>query len=507
MIIPLLISSFTHMWNLTGFPAIYMDEDIYLRKSLGALKGLPLENDRSNPWYGWLFLSGALGLVHYPESLNSSADGNIQSIANLYLVPRIIIGLLGIIDTVLIYKISEFYYNRRVAFISSIIFASMPMMWLTRYVLLEPIQLPFLLSSVLFALYTKNTISPLRSNTMIILPKAILSGIFLGVCIFTKFPALIMIPLIGFLIFRNTRSKKFLVVWFIPVLLVPLISPLYAYSLGMSNTWWQGILFQSHRESQPLFSALNILWQIDPVMIIIGFAGLIFAIIRRDFLLLFWIIPFIIFLYFIGYVSFFHLVLLFPAFCIGAANLITEMPKKLNRKKIEKILPFVITSTLVIFGLTSTAMLITANLNTTHFEAAALMAQHLPERQGNEVTVITGENRFFWIMSDVFHKDYYYIPYWDHMSPLNKTSSIIMIIEGTFDYWKRTDPVREHVRQVLEIFNHSQTVADFNNDMDKYDRDKYPYTSMGIPNLGIGKIEIKANAEGGMLFNGLHQDK
>jgi hypothetical protein len=54
---------------------------------------------------------------------------------------------------------------------------------------------------------------------------------------------------------------------------VPLISPLYTYSLSMSNTWWQGILFQSHRQSQPLFSALNILWQIDPAMIIIGFAG------------------------------------------------------------------------------------------------------------------------------------------------------------------------------------------------------------------------------------------
>ncbi len=166
-------------------------------------------------------------------------------------------------------------------------------------------------------------------------------------------------------------------------------------------------------------------------------------------------------------------------------------------------LPFVITSTLVIFGLTSTTMLITANVNTTHFGAAALMAQHLPERQGNKVTVIMGENRFFWIMSDVFHKVHYYIPYWDHMYPLNKTSSVIMIIESTFDYWKRTDPDREHVRQVLEIFNHSQTIADFNNDMDKYDRDKYPYTSMGISNLGIGKIEIKANEEGAMLFDGL----
>ena len=63
-------------------------------------------------------------------------------------------GLLAVIDTFLIYKIAERRYNRNVAFIAAILFAVMPYTWLIRRVLLEPIQLPFLLTSILFALYT-----------------------------------------------------------------------------------------------------------------------------------------------------------------------------------------------------------------------------------------------------------------------------------------------------------------------------------------------------------------
>ena len=72
----------------------------------------------------------------------------------LYLVPRVLMGVLAILDTFLIYKISERYYNsRNVALIASILFAVMPITWLLRRVWLEPIQLPFVLASVIFAVY------------------------------------------------------------------------------------------------------------------------------------------------------------------------------------------------------------------------------------------------------------------------------------------------------------------------------------------------------------------
>ena len=62
-------------------------------------------------------------------------------------------GLLAVVDTFLVYKISDRMYGRKVAFIASIFFAVMPMTWILRRILLDSILFPFLLSSIFFALY------------------------------------------------------------------------------------------------------------------------------------------------------------------------------------------------------------------------------------------------------------------------------------------------------------------------------------------------------------------
>lgn len=62
-------------------------------------------------------------------------------------------GVLAVIDTFLVYRIAEYRYNKTVAFIAAVLFAVMPITWILRKILLEPILLPFLLLSILFALY------------------------------------------------------------------------------------------------------------------------------------------------------------------------------------------------------------------------------------------------------------------------------------------------------------------------------------------------------------------
>ena len=62
-------------------------------------------------------------------------------------------GLLAVLDTFLVYKISDRLYDRKVAFVASIFFAVMPMTWMLRRIYLDSILLPFLLSSIFFALY------------------------------------------------------------------------------------------------------------------------------------------------------------------------------------------------------------------------------------------------------------------------------------------------------------------------------------------------------------------
>ena len=105
------------------------------------------------PYFGWLFLGSIFRIINYPDSTNPT-PGNVNSIELIWLFPRVTMGLLAVVDTFLIYKIAERRYNRNVAFIAAILFAVMPYTWLIRRVLLEPIQLPFLLTSILFALYT-----------------------------------------------------------------------------------------------------------------------------------------------------------------------------------------------------------------------------------------------------------------------------------------------------------------------------------------------------------------
>ena len=124
-------------------------------------------------------------------------------------------GLLAVADTFLVYKIAERRYNKAIAFIAAVLFAVMPITWILRKILLESILLPFLLLSILFALYKKDNAIHFKFNAFnrniwrskienqsIFL--VLLSGIFLGLSIFTKVPAFAMIPLIGYLICIST---------------------------------------------------------------------------------------------------------------------------------------------------------------------------------------------------------------------------------------------------------------------------------------------------------------
>ena len=77
-----------------------------------------------HPFFGQIFLGGVLKVIGYPESLNPSPDEH--SIESLYEVPRVLMGILAVIDTFLVYKISERMYNRNVALFASILFAVMP---------------------------------------------------------------------------------------------------------------------------------------------------------------------------------------------------------------------------------------------------------------------------------------------------------------------------------------------------------------------------------------------
>ena len=288
--IPLALVAFTHLWNPIGFPTIHPDEGYYIGRSIHVSEGLGPKEDAArydHPYFGWLFLGSIFSIINYPDSTNPT-PGNVNSIELIWLFPRVTMGLLAVADTFLIYKIAERRYNRNVAFIAAILFAVMPYTWLIRRVLIEPIQLPFLLTSILFALYTgirakqkepkdivtvksreenERTSDKVRgerqgqgqgqgegysnfsghtsmSNQNIIL--LLSSGIFLGLTIFTKVPAITLIPLVGFIVFTNNKkSFKALGLWIIPVILIPLMWPTHTVLVGEFDQWQEGIIYQT----------------------------------------------------------------------------------------------------------------------------------------------------------------------------------------------------------------------------------------------------------------------
>ena len=412
-----------------------------------SLTGHPYDH----PYFGWLFLAGLLSAVGYPYSLQPTSDGDIGSIEKLYLVPRLIVGALAIVDTFLIYKIAECrYHSRYIAVIASILFSVTPLTWLTRGIFLDTILLPFLLASILFSLQLKKpghdsnirngnyensrTNLNLRNITVIVL-----SGIFLGLAIFTKIPVFTMIPLVGFLIYTNSnRSLKALGIWLIPVLFIPVIWPAHAMYSGDLDMWKDDILWQAtERPSQSLYYSIEYFFKTDPILFILGFVGMIYAPTKKDIMILLWAIPFLIFLYLIGYVAFFHLNPLLPLLCIATAVMVAELSRKIIPAKNLRqglLVSSGIIVAIAISQLITTFQLVIVNENSLYLKTVAFLSSIIPgnsQIMADPTTKITivGPPKYFWTPQSVFDKDMN--DYTAHGSIRNvRTDKAILVVDG-----------------------------------------------------------------------------
>jgi hypothetical protein len=527
----LILSAFTHLWNPTGFPAVWVVEGQYMHRTMHILEGLGHHHEESSiyphpydhPFFGQYFLAGMLAVAGYPGSLHLSSstttDGDIMnSIKMLYLIPRVLMGVLAIFDTFLLYKITERRYNNRtIALIASILFAVMPITWLLRKILLESLLLPLLLTSILFALYIKKDQKRnynIKNNILITL----LSGIFLGLAILTKVPIFTMIPLVGYLVYTSSNKNwKILGLWFIPVISIPLIWPVDAILIGDSNLWLKDVIWHTERQSSndsavgaTLLNSLKYLFQIEPVLLILGISGIIFAEIKRDFMLLLWVMPFLVFLFIIDFVSFFHLIPLLPAFCIAAARMIVYLSSKISYKKVQQILPFVVILAIGVFGLTNTIMLITTNVTSTYFEVYASIVQYLTNGKSNDRNNNNNNNNnddnvmtmigrhwtrgLFWIPRYVYNidLDFKNVDNANDMPRSIETEKVILIVDNTIKRSMSDNNNDIQNRQQLNIYYHIIPIATFKDKSMHYDHNKYPYASMS-ENQDTKWVEIRAN--------------
>ena len=75
ILVPLVLSAYTHLWNITGFPSVHIDEAHYMRRVMLVINGMGPQESASigyprtydHPYFGQLFLGGVLKLIGYPN--------------------------------------------------------------------------------------------------------------------------------------------------------------------------------------------------------------------------------------------------------------------------------------------------------------------------------------------------------------------------------------------------------------------------------------------------------
>lgn len=524
LLVPLILSSFTHLWNPAQFPSFHVDEGVYIRRALHTLNGLgPHDPDSrfdhpqssassyDHPFFGQLFLAGIFKIIDFPHNL--IVNSNPLSVEKLFDTPRLIMGVLAIVDTLIIYKIGERKFNPTVGLFASLLFAVMPSTWFTRRVVLDSIMLPFILTSILLAIETRLR---LRHSYTI----SFLSGVSLGLAIFTKIPSFTMIPLAVFLIYEGSgrkmllskRGSRTIVSFIIPVIVIPLIWPAYAFVTADANQWFEGVFWQATQrqtEDKELFDVINSVLRTDPVVLIIGGVGVVYLAIRRQFIGIFWIVPYFLLLQAVGWVNHFHLILVIPILCISIAKMIYDLPLLIRIKKNRSILSSSIIAGLVLFGVISTSILISTNLSYIQLKTASYIGNEVFIRDSNSdqyenivttrfnntkdsVTIISGPI-YSWIYKYALGDQYAFSHIRD-TQPIN-TDKIILVVDPMYKRVVANSDTENQTQatRLMSIYNNSDIAVVFEKLPANYSKKIYPFTGINSADSGLTTTEIRKN--------------
>lgn len=468
ILIPLVLASFTHFINPVGFPDVFFDEGIYMRRAMNMIDtGNPQESYLyDHPYFGQIILAGVLQITNYPHN-DTSTDP--ESLQNLYLIPRLFMGLIAVLSTFLVYQIAKEKFGNNVALLSSTLFAVMPFTWIFNRILLDSILLPFLLASILLAIHFAKP-----QSRMWLAP---ISGIMLGLAIFTKIPVFVFIPLVIWLIFQKRRKYRDMLIWIIPVLLIPMLWPANSIVLDQFDLWIQDVLWQSQR-SNSILEIIGYFLLIDPVLFVIGMAGIVYSAITRNKFVLFWFVPFVAFLSLIGFKQYFHWIPIIPILCIGASIWILDMPRKIKYLQSKTIHGIIIVSILV-FGFSSTILIITNDVSYNQFEALS----YVIENQDGQNTILASPV-YSWILYDVYNIENVPMDYSMVLFYPIETENITVIADSHFMLDQNRGP------ELVKVYNDTKSIQYFEGKANDFDTIVYPYTNMRMTQEGF-TIDIR----------------
>jgi hypothetical protein len=186
----------------------------------------------------------------------------------------------------------------------------------------------------------------------------------------------------------------------------------------------------------------------------------------------------LLYLYLIGFVSHWHFIPIFPAFCIAGANMIAGLSDmiakiaKRNNGKFQKILPYVVIGAIGIFGIVNTSIMITAtdkNINEPHYKAAAFVVNYLQNNEKankvssndniNEITVIS--HPFLSWSYSLFHIKAFYVDYYNSPVSVN-TKHVLLVSDPALTYRLNQNLVDKEIEKYLHNADRVYTFDDSN---------------------------------------------
>jgi hypothetical protein len=241
----------------------------------------------------------------------------------------------------------------------------------------------------------------------------------------------------------------------------------------------------------------------DPLLLILGLSGLIFAAFKRDYFVLLWAIPFLLFLYIQDWVTYFHLAPIIPVLCLAAAVMLKQLFHKKNRTRhiIHKLIPYSIIGSVIIFGFISSFMLISTNVSYGYSRLYAFVVDYLPHYSANGLyanndstkSVVVGRywtELFVWIPKYIFDKDTEYIKENnDNISSLlHENRNIIFLADRNI-----ADSIEKGEEILKVLYNSTDPILTIDDKgIDEFNRSSYPYNNLNA-NRDIGAVTVRAN--------------
>jgi NADH:ubiquinone oxidoreductase subunit 6 (subunit J) len=324
--------------------------------------------------------------------------------------------------------------------------------------------------------------------------------------VLTKIPVVTMIPLVGYLIYTNSnRNLKNLGLWFIPVILIPLIWPVESTWQGHFDEWTKDVLWQTPgRVDKGVFEVFQWLVQADPVLLVLGIFGSIFAVAaKKDFLALMWLFPLVLLFSLLGYTQPHFFIMALPAFSIAGAIMIEQLLSSIKNRKLQRAITTAVLSGIMIFGLASTIILISLSVNFSYYKAVAFVVNKVQDSDSNKDTqdsavTILGFPRaksYLWIPRYIFDMDVS-LELLRNIKDVERiqTKNFLIITNNDLERFLSSDRnIQSGLSGRLEVLNNDvMSIAKFSSN--HYNFSTYPYTNMKDNYAGLLRpVEVRAN--------------